>query len=331
MSDMSFCEQRRLIQLFNVPLARYTPPNPYLSGKFTKFQLDMRRKTEILKYSPNKSSSQTNNLTRNQKFALLAKGGLPSISQSRLQTLQTDCSNDQMMPTPTSSSNVPGPVTFLYEDPTVPLYNYSEFNTQSYPDFVPNDLEPWQFIQFKDVIVYTNGSGGRDIYYLIIGNRIDKPLYTYNIITPIGISIAGNIPSTYTPNGFTGDIEFKITSLSLAIYYGSNLVKRIQPANLSTDDKMNIKVNTANVGGSFNAVQYIGNIRFNNIELYTTPTYVYKFVLSMNITVEPNNTGLVRYAAILANMTTTNSIANGCTILSSASNDINSGASITGI
>jgi hypothetical protein len=42
------CDQRKKQMLFNIPQFRYTPVSPY-NGSFTKFQLDMRRKAEILK------------------------------------------------------------------------------------------------------------------------------------------------------------------------------------------------------------------------------------------------------------------------------------------
>ncbi len=40
------CEQRRLRMLYNIPPARITPISPYLDGKCTQQQLDMRRKVE---------------------------------------------------------------------------------------------------------------------------------------------------------------------------------------------------------------------------------------------------------------------------------------------
>jgi hypothetical protein len=62
------CDQRKKQMLFNNPQSRYTPANPY-NGTFTKYQLDMRRKAEILKYSNTNSSSKTNNLTQTQKLS----------------------------------------------------------------------------------------------------------------------------------------------------------------------------------------------------------------------------------------------------------------------
>ena len=196
MTDASFCQQRTLRQMYNVPLARFTPTNPYASGQFTKMQLDMRRKAEILKYSANKSSTQTNSLTKKQQFALLIKGGIASPSQAVMKSDSVTCAADELILTPTSACDVPGPVMYLYNDETVPLYNYSEFNTRTYAEFVPTNQGNWQFIVQSDVLLNNNGTS--NIYYLIINNKINQPLYTYNIVTPVAITIAGSIPRDYS-------------------------------------------------------------------------------------------------------------------------------------
>jgi len=68
----TLCDQRKKQMLFNIPQTRYTPQSPY-NGIYTKYQLDMRRKAEVLKYSNNTSSSKTNNLTKSEKFAQLVR------------------------------------------------------------------------------------------------------------------------------------------------------------------------------------------------------------------------------------------------------------------
>jgi hypothetical protein len=42
------CIQRRFQFLYNNPPPRLTPTSPYKSGEYTKEQLDMRRKAEVL-------------------------------------------------------------------------------------------------------------------------------------------------------------------------------------------------------------------------------------------------------------------------------------------
>lgn len=331
-TDSSFCQQRRLIQMFNVPLARFTPANPYTSTQFTKMQLDMRRKVEVLKYSSNRSSTQTNNLTKRERFALLVRGGIPSPSQEILQSNTNACVGDELIPTSTTSSDVPGPPMFLFEDPTVPLYNYSDFNTRSYPDFVPTDLERWQFVMNPDTLVYDNETN--IIYYLIINERINKPLYTYNIVTPVGLTVTGSIPPGYVkPSGFDGNVSLKINSASLIIYYNNSLVKTVVPVSLS-NFAIIINIPTSNTGSlplSFRFTQFLGNLAFNNVQLYTVPSYVYTFSLSVDIAIVQNNTGVFNNIALIANMSksTINSVS-GCSIVSLGQSSVNAGSSIFG-
>jgi hypothetical protein len=69
----SLCQQRSKQLLFNKPQPRYDPLSPY-NGTYTKFQLDMRRKAEVLKYSNNASSTKTNNLTKAERWSQIARG-----------------------------------------------------------------------------------------------------------------------------------------------------------------------------------------------------------------------------------------------------------------
>ena len=60
--------QRAAFLSLSMPPIRFNGlTNPYINTAYTPSQLDMRRKAEILQY--NKSASQTNKLTKSQKFA----------------------------------------------------------------------------------------------------------------------------------------------------------------------------------------------------------------------------------------------------------------------
>jgi len=335
MTDASFCEQllnekqqRDIRRLYNVPLARFTPGNPYLSGQFTKMQLDMRRKVEILKFSANKSSTQTNNLTKNQKFALLARGSIPSPSQSKMTNNDTNCDADKRIPRPTSSSGVPGPVTYLYEDDTVPLYNYSGFNTRTYPDYVPNDLEPWQFEILSNVLAYNNNDATS--YYLIINNYIDNTQYNYTVTTPIGITVGGIIPPNYSyPVGFSGNIQISLSNASISVYYNDSKVGTF-PASSVANFNMTIKIptNSGSTSKSFSVNQFLGNLVFNNIQLFTEPSYVYTFAINAGVSISPDDTGLFTYKGTISNITS-DSI-QGCTMISHTGT-VNNGASIASV
>ena len=334
-SDPSYCEQlaigqeqRRLTQLYHIPLSRVTPENPYLSNKYTKLQLDMRRKAEVLKYSSNKSSTQTNNLTKKEKFALLVKGGIPSPSQRVIDSRNVNCAADELIPTPTSSCDVPGPVQYLYNDESIPLYNFSVFNTRTYPDYVPTNVDPWQFVVLSNTVIYTNQR--QNVYYLIINKLINRPQYTYSIKTPIGLIVSGSVPPSYVrPPDFSGNLVINLQSASLAVYYNNALVKTVPASSVANYNMtVNVPLNPGPTSKSFSATQFVGNLNFNNLQLYTSPTYVYTFVLSVNVNITPSSTGLINYIGASANITSDANVSQGCVVVSHTGS-VNSGASIS--
>lgn len=123
------CINRRALQLSRIPPQRYDNllTSPYLpeNGGFTASQLNMRRKAEILTYNSNRML-KTNSLTKKQKFSILAKS-----NASIVPVHTTQCFTDErgmFILTPTSSCDVPGPVIQLYNDQSVPLYNFTRGN-----------------------------------------------------------------------------------------------------------------------------------------------------------------------------------------------------------
>ena len=321
-------EQRRLTQLYNIPLPRVTPENPYTSNKYTKLQLDMRRKAEVLKYSANKSSAQTNNLTKKEKFSLLVKGGIPSPSQKMMNNQDANCAADKLIPTPTSSCDVPGPVQYLYDDKTVPLYKFSVFNTRTYPNYVPTNMDPWQFVVLSNTVIYTNQR--QNVYYLIINKLINRPQYTYSIKTPIGLIVSGSVPPSYVrPPDFSGNFVINLQSASLAVYYNNALVKTVPASSVANYNMtVNVPLNPGSTSKSFSATQFVGNLNFNNLQLYTSPTYVYTFVLRVNVSITPSSTGLINYIGTSANITSDANVSQGCVVVSHTGS-VNSGASLS--
>lgn len=76
-------EQKKQFATFNAAPPRAETVSPY--GNHTKAQLDMRRKAEVLKHSNNRQNTKTNNLTKNQHWAMLARGNGTRISQYAIQ------------------------------------------------------------------------------------------------------------------------------------------------------------------------------------------------------------------------------------------------------
>lgn len=139
MSLSEICQQRLESQLNNKPPPRNElQASPYELG-FTMFQLNMRRKVEILQHRPAKTNTQTNNATRSQQWAHFVRNGA-GVSQTVISQIANNqeptdelCPDDRLIPKPTSSSDVPGPIIDLVYDPNVPLYNY-QTNTLPAPE-----------------------------------------------------------------------------------------------------------------------------------------------------------------------------------------------------
>lgn len=89
--------------------SRFIPPCPNYNN-FSQYQLDMRRKAEVLQYKNNKS-----NRTKKSRYAYLAKTNNSVIFGSPDQT-NANCINS------TRDSNVPGPAMNLFIDKSVPVF-----------------------------------------------------------------------------------------------------------------------------------------------------------------------------------------------------------------
>lgn len=131
-TQIDLCNQnlknKNEIALNNIPLTRITPISPYTS--FTRSQLDMRRKIEILKHQNNASNTKTNNFTKKQQWSMLVNGITKNFSQSKvtenLENNNSECPLDDLIPTLSTASDIPGKPFLLQYDPTIPLYNYTK-------------------------------------------------------------------------------------------------------------------------------------------------------------------------------------------------------------
>ena len=88
--------------------SRYIPPCPNYNN-FTKEQLDMRRKTELLQYKNARSDR-----TKKKRYAYLAKN--PSVR------LGSSNERDENCVTTTRECDVPGPTMNLFIDRNVPIF-----------------------------------------------------------------------------------------------------------------------------------------------------------------------------------------------------------------
>jgi len=322
----TICQQRHRQMLFTIPPARYTPPSPYVQfPQFTQKQFDMRRKAEILSYNATKTNTKTNNFTKKQKWVQLVSGTQQVTSYTTIihrnsapytytdacgnliynkfdqlfdivkSTYDCSLSND-LIPTPTSSSGIPGPIEYLIRDLNVPLYNYAT-NIDNYSILQPDNNDLWNIytsddISFSPAITNLYGT-------VVIRQPIDQYAYTFTIQTPISMFVTGisNNPS-YQP---TTDLSLNIQSVSLQVYNNktrvslqttpvfqlntttslSNNTGTATFSNNSAFLKYDIPSSLANASYFYQA--YVGMLSISNIYLYTEPGYIYDFYLTFSI------------------------------------------------
>lgn len=329
MTDFTtLCDQRRRRMALNIPPARFTVISPYEGTSLKQFDLDMRRKAEILKYSSNKMSTQTNSLTKKQRWAQIARGNFTQPSVTAVDPSSNDlvgavCPNDDMIPMSTRKSGVPGPEIFLYLDKTVPLYNYATAN-RTYPFNIQTDFQYWRIATKEDVLLPHNNE--REFFTMSINSNIDQPFYVYTITFPVGLLVTGTILQNNIPK--TQPVTLSIFSITATIYYSNNVVRTINvPVTLQS-----LVFNVAGKTGSFSAVQYVGNIVMSNIRLVTEPGYIYdmKLMFRINIIGGGSNYFSNIQAFAYANLSLLNNIIQNCNVTSLPATTKNEGFKIVG-
>ena len=315
-------QRTRFLSLLTPP-ARYTPVSPY--PNYTKTQLDMRRKVEILQYK--KNTTQLYQTTKKQKWSQL------SNANSNRYVI---CNKNPYVPSPSSACDVPGPLVYLTYDPEVPLYNYAT-SQNSYSTFYtdPNDI--WNFILNPDI------SGGQMVHstetetppYKLIGTLMiqntNDPITNYKLTFPIGLYVNGT--TIGTPSGNT--ILAKISNITLNIYfnyYNSTATSESATSASNTTPYMTIPITNSLtntniydlsmsliptvVGGDFSASQFIGDIIVPNIELKTAYGFLYDFRLYVELQYVPINDATIDSLSLgfYANIPQYDTMSNGCIV-----------------
>jgi hypothetical protein len=318
--------QRRKMQLLNIPPTRYTPPSPYPT--YTQFQLNMRRKAEILKYSANTTNTKTNNFTKSEKFAQLVSGNyqrrtIPQydIVDSSKNNYVINCPTDST-PLPSSSSGVPGPTIYLFEDPTIPLYNYVV--TRSYSILDEKNDQKWNTNPYNNILF----SNGNETLLTLLGIRsyIDKPNYSFSIQTSVGIYVAGIIKNT----GYNTPVTFSISNVVCNIYYKDSLV--LSPTVIFGGlNTLTLNIQNSSFG-TFNALLHVGNISINNFPLTTNVDMVYDIKLIFTITNTSHSSYSLTSINASCNLSQNNvNSSNNCVITGTQTILSNIGFVITGV
>jgi hypothetical protein len=331
------CNLRKRQQLFAMPSFRANPISPY--PEYTQQQLDMRRKAEILQYAGNRMNTKTNSLTKSERYAQIISGKYQSRSfaTTYIETLSyvrdpvldislaiitrtpvysnpdPTCPLDNMIPVPTSSSDVPGPIINLYNDTSIPLYNYlgSDNNIYAITDVIETDNFKTKYIDANKNALYTITATSDELSEiqtepieatmstLYITNVIDSPQYIYELYVPIGIQFEGKYTGKTTPNGVINSVGLSIPSngFNPQVIFGTNVVSSdisCNPTSIS-----NISFNVTDNTKDFSGTIYIGMLKMKDINLYTAPGYIYDINILTDMTLTAGtverNSLIVRY------------------------------------
>lgn len=275
---LNSCNQRSLQAKYNIPPPRLDAKT-YPSG-FSVDQLSMRRKAEILKYSSNKQSTQTNSLTKAEQWAKLVKQPKVNANENRLNA----CPKDRMILTPTSSCDVPGPIVYLYDDETVPLYNYAvktdafsilPVNSPNRPYDVKKETNVALYDGVETTIAYVIMRNPKQIYYLI---DFSTPIKFYFQCSNLNPNSSYNVSFTLSPY--------------LNIYYSAdlicsnsqNILQNTIPIVDVSDLTDSFDIPSSSIkNNSYNLQTQIGSIKMSNITLPSSYGNVYKISITFNI------------------------------------------------
>ena len=293
--------RQQYLMLTPPPVRLELRPSPYLDGEGTvirtKAQLDMRRKAEILKYSGNRTSTKTNSFTKSEKWSMIVKGVAQNRSFSYATDINQNCGGG-IVSNPSSSSDVPGPVIQLYEDPSMPLYMYN-LNTEAPGILNPVNGEEWSVTTYSDVQFYPNVF--TKYMSLAILDTIQSSYYTFTLKIPVSIDIydssVNGIPAI---NGLNVDVKVADTpfiqvfrgiektaigtnSLETQISFLADPVASFEYADISFNT-----VSNSTPLSSFQITKQIGYLTISGLTLYTKPGYVYNILLNLNPTFTAN-------------------------------------------
>lgn len=300
------CLQRRKQMLFTIPPIRLETSSPY--NQYTEAQLNMRRKAEILQYTGNSQASKGNNLTKKQKMAQILSGNYQNsnypgtivqkvtevrneiydISENSYSyktlysNIDTNCNNNEIIYTPSSSSGVPGPTILLYKDDSIPLYNYKK-NVEALAIVNDEDTDEWRY-NIKDNVFAVHNIGSQ-IFTLAIQYGIANPQYTYSFKVPYGIFVRGF--STGSSIEKTYDLSlslFDTSPIGVSVLYNNGSVidpitgTTLTPTVTYTDSSFNVRLHDTSfnvVNTPFQAIAHGGTVEVSGINLFTERGFIY--------------------------------------------------------
>jgi len=323
--------QKSRFQLLNIPPQRYNnlANNPYTlnypgtSRKFTKQDLDMRRKVEVLKYSANNSNTQTNRFTKAEIYAQVISGKYQQRTYSNSYITENTINNQlttcPTIYTPTSACGVPGPVMYLYEDTNVPIYNYTT-NIDSNYGILTQGINPygttWDYTKdFNKICDISNNNHFTSIITSLFIYYSDVSYKIFNITTPITLTFNGT--KIYQSQSNV-NILFHITSVSTNILYNNEIYT---PSSLPSYTFPTSYININSTANDISGNCYLGLIEIKNIILPIQKGYIFDIQQVINCTVTLTNLAL-HNLKITFNPTNFTRSATNCTITGDITNPI---------
>ena len=300
-------DQKRRFQLLNIPPVRYdnlaTNPyekiNPTTGRLITKYDLDMRRKAEILKYSSNRMSTQTNSLTKSQKFSQAVTGSYQSrtYSQTYIDANTTNgvLNTCPMVKTSTTESDVPGPPILLYEDPNVPIYNLENTATGQTYGIINQYVNPYTMIWNNTVLVNVPNVTGNSTITSIYVLQPNTPTLNFTITTPISIYLTGRLAPGSLSCISTNALTINISNLKINVNYSFSSVT-LNPAttiSLVNSPRITMDVNVNTQMPTFTASCYLGLLTISNLILPVQKGYIY----DIQVGIDYNLTASTLYSA----------------------------------
>jgi hypothetical protein len=295
-------DQRQRMAPLNIPPPRYDnlAVNPYnirdttnSNQFFTQYQLDMRRKVEILKYSSNRMSTQTNSLTKAQKYAQLVNGSYQqrTYSQSYMNKILADISNGiplpicPVTPTPSTSCDIPGPAVSLFEDDHVPLYNLTNDTNNAAFGIInqQTNMNTWNYTRISNVTLIEKSFVTITTVYIVTTE------YNSDVFT-ISVPLSANITATRINNKpyiYHSDLSFSIINAKANVLYSySDVTLQETPVFLLNSNGLpsypkNPVINLVD-DISMNVTISLGILQIENLYLYTQPGYIYDIQLQLS-------------------------------------------------
>lgn len=325
-------KQRRL--LFNFPLTRFDnlANSPY--PQYKQFDLDMRRKAEILQYKSSRMSTQTNSLTRAQRYKQLVDGtsqrrNLPNsfLQENTRQDGTVQLCPDIIVKTPTTAAGVPGPIMDLYLDPDIPVYNLNK-DTNDYGVIMEEDtITPWVTTDISNIDCFNTTTFANPLYANLVSVymlNVENPSYYFTVSFPFNIYIEALSKTDSPSEPYSETNIINVFDISFGVFYSENRVNLPSSPTISTQlntiSNITIQPQSTSSYEGFFANIYAGVITVSNIELYSQKGSIYDFQMIMSFSLnkstnydlyfqEPNIKGVLN--------TSQNTDTNNCLVSSS--------------